>query len=114
MNVVRDSGSMTPVQLYKMILAQNVGKMTDRKGEVVGCDHWVLYEDVNEDNVPQEILVLMDSAGERWATNSPTFIKDFVKAVDFFAAYNIPVTKVSVISGKSKNNREFITCEFAE
>ena len=56
----------------------------------------------------------MTKEGEVFATNSPTFIKDFRKLVDLFNSSNERVEKIEIISGLSKAGRTFITCKYAK
>lgn len=110
--VIKDSGSISPEELYFMTKSPNVQKMTTQKGKQIAVSKWAVYEEVDDNNIPMQILSVLTPDGEMFATNSPTFIKDFCEMVEFFNGYGMEVHTVEVISGRSKNDREFITCTY--
>lgn len=114
MKIVNSSSNLTPVQLYKLTVANNVQKMKDVVGQRIEIAAFAQYEDTDNDGKEQEILAVMTPEGEVFASNSPTFIREFNRMVEFFAGYNMAVDAIKVTSGTSKNGRDFIACEYAE
>ena len=110
--IIKDSGNLSPEELYFLTKSPAVQKMTSKKGAQIGVSKWCVYEETDANNVPMEIMAILTPDGEMFATNSPTFIRDFGEMVDFFHGYGKDVHTVEVISGTSKNGREFITCTF--
>lgn len=113
MKIIAKSGDLTSKELYDLTLAPSVQKMKDVVGQVIEVKAWVVYEDVNSKDETQEILSIVSPDGEIFATNSPTFKKDFSTMISFFNSFGEEVKGINVISGTSKAGREFITCTHA-
>lgn len=115
MKIVRTSREdMGSREMYYYTSNPRTQKMSDRKGETISFDNFVLYDSSNNDE--KEKLVLSVKSGEEYiATNSATFIREFMNLVDLFQ--NDPNDKFDrfiVESGISgKNAREYITCLLA-
>ena len=93
-----------------------VKKISDVTGQVIEIAAWLKYADLDhtsgeEEPKEQVILSLLSTDGESFATNSPTFIGDFDKMISLFEG---DLQKVEVISGTSKNGRQFVTCKYAD
>lgn len=114
MQIIRTSGELNAVQIYNLVKNPDTKKMRDAKGERIELSYWAHYMDANKaDGEAMEILAIATPEGETFATNSPTFINDFNEMVDLFAEFNQTVGAVEIISGVSKNGRDFITCKYA-
>lgn len=110
MNIIKSTENLTPVDLYKLTMNPNAGKMKNAVGQRLEVASYALYEDVDKKTGElQQILAIQTPEGEVFATNSPTFIEEFVKMVDFFASFNMVVDAIKVVSGVSKGGREFIS-----
>lgn len=107
MTITMTSRELTKKESYKMTLAPTIKKMRDIVGAQIDVSAFILYEDVNSDGKEQEILSVMDADGTVYATNSPTFKKDFAKIYEIMDGEDF---SIEVISGTSKAGREFITC----
>lgn len=115
MKIVKATANLTPVDIYKLCMNPNAAKMKDVAGQRLEVDRFALYEDVDKKTGEvQNILAIKTREGEVFATNSRTFIEEFVKMVDFFEGYNMEVGAIGIVKGNSKNGREFITCTYAE
>ena len=115
MNIIRKTEKLTPSDLYSMTKGNDVRKMADAKGETLNVAKFVLYEDMNMDGEAMEVLAVETVEGVRYATNSRTFIRNFKDIVAIYddAQEAIP-QKFLVGSGKSKSNREYLTCDIAQ
>lgn len=112
MNIIRKTETLTPNDLYSMTKGNNVRKMADAKGETLDVAKFVLYEDVNTDGEVMEVLAFETEDGTRYATNSRTFIRNFKDIVSIYDNANVALpTKFLVGSGRSKSNREYLTCD---
>lgn len=110
MNIIKSSENLTPIDLYKLTLNPNAGKMKNAAGQRLEVASYALFEDVDKKSGElQQILAIQTPEGEVFATNSPTFIEEFVKMVDFFAEFGMIVDSIKVVSGVSKSGREFIS-----
>lgn len=114
MNIIRKTETLTPNDLYSMTKGNNVRKMADAKGETLEVAKFVLYEDTNTDGEVMEVLAFETTDGTRYATNSRTFIRNFKDIATIYddAQAALP-TKFVVGSGRSKSNREYLTCDLA-
>lgn len=106
--------NLNTADLYKMTMSPAVKKMKDFVGAVVHVNAWIMYEDTDRSGKSHVVLSIMDNEGICRATNSPTFINDFEKMWELFDSVGNAVSAITVMSGKSKQNRDFITCVFYE
>lgn len=114
MQIIRQSGNLNAVQIYNLVKNPETRKMRDVKGQRIELSYWAHYMDANKaDGEAMEILSIATPEGETFATNSPTFINDFIEMVDLFASFEQSVGAVEVIGGVSKAGRDFITCKYA-
>lgn len=110
MNIIKSSPDLTPIDLYKLTMNPNASKMKNAAGQRLEVHSFAVYEDVDKKTGElQQILAIQTPEGEVYATNSPTFIEEFTKMVDFFAGFNMAVDAVKVVNGVSKAGRDFIT-----
>lgn len=115
MQIINQSGNLSTKDVYHLTMNPATQKMKDIKGQRLEVDCWCIYEDVQKSTgAVQEILAIKTPEGEIFATNSPTFIDDFMRMWDLFTQSGETVHAVNVISGTSKAGREFITCSFAD
>jgi hypothetical protein len=114
MNINRASRDFNAKELYLMTMSAGIGKMTNNIGKRVDIADWLLYEDVNHAGNTQQLLAVKKTDGDVVVTNSPSFIKEFIKLQDVFAEVGETVSAVTVVSGRSKAGREFITCVYAD
>ena len=115
MAIINSSANLKTVDIYRLTKAPNTQKMSDVKGQRIELDKWALYEDHDKKSGEvKEILAIATPEGETFATNSATFINDFIDMVDMFASAGENVPAIVVTSGTSKAGREFITCVYSE
>lgn len=113
MTIVRNyPETLSAAERYHLSMSPAVQKMKEAVGNTINISAWALYKDVNKDNKEQTILSILSENGEVFATNSPTFINDFIKMWELFSDSGETVNEIAVISGKSKNDREYITCVY--
>lgn len=113
MKVIKTSKELSAQERYFLTMAPSVQKMKDAISQEIEIAAWCVYEDVNSKNEEQTILSIATPENDVFATNSPTFIEDFQKMQDMFADCGEKVNAIKVINGKSKSDREFITCVYA-
>ena len=101
--------------LYDLTKSPAIKKLTSIKGEVRSIDCAVIYEDVKFDGEVQKILSFRcKDAEDIYATNSPTFIRDFEDARDMLAEFNEEIHTIRVESGTSRAGRTFISCVYID
>lgn len=114
MTIIKTSRDLKPHEAYEVTLAPDVKKMSNSLGQTIEIDYWALYQDVNNTTgAVQEILAIKTLDGDTLATNSPTFIADFGRMVEMFDQYETKINAISIVGGKSKAGRDYITCRFA-
>lgn len=97
------------VLTYKLTRSPKMQKMSDiPDGAELIVSEYALYEDVNSDGEKQDILSILTSNGDIYGTNSATFQREFEVITDIFEGSSIPA--ITVVHGKTKNGRDFITC----
>lgn len=113
MQITKTSKELSAQERYFLTMAPNVQKMKDAVSQEIEIAAWCVYEDTNSKGEEQTILSIATPENEVFATNSVTFTNDFLKMYELFEDAKERVTAIKVVSGKSKNDREFITCVFA-
>lgn len=101
------SRELNKKETYKMTMAPAIQKLSLAKGSTIAVDAACLYEDEKNDGTSVEILSILDKDGTCYATNSPTFKKDFKNIMSIMDGEDF---EIEVISGIAKSGREFITC----
>lgn len=115
MAILNASANLSTVDIYRLTKAPNTRKMKDAKGERIALAKWAVYEDVNKKTGEvQNILAIATPEGDTYATNSPTFVGDFLSMMELFNSAGETVPAIMVESGMSKAGREFITCVYSE
>ena len=114
MKIVKSSKDLSTSETYKMTMDAGIQKMREAVGSRLDIAAYCKYEDENKDGDTQTILSVMTDDGEVFATNSPTFIREFDRMVDLFKASGEDLRAIKVITGTSKAGREFITLTLAD
>lgn len=102
---------LTKKHIYALTMSPKIGRMKDAKGSKVDVAAWCIYEDADKDGETRQVLSIATPEDEVLATNSTTFMADFLSMVDLFGPGG--VDRIEIISGMSKNGREYITCAYA-
>lgn len=114
MEIIKKTEGLTPADLYAMTKGNDVRKMSDAKGEDLDITKFVLYSDTDIHGEIMTVLAVETANGGRYATNSRTFVRNFSDILAIYEASNEnPPTRYHVGSGRSKNGREYLTCDIA-
>ena len=115
MNIIAKSASVTSAHdVYVLTQAPDREKLTTAKGATLTLESWVMYTDVNAKGEEQQLLALTTDDGKAYCTNSATFCKDFGNAVEMYKQFGEEFIKIQVVTGTSKNGREYIACKVVE
>ena len=115
MEIIKKSEGLTSADLYSLTKGSDVRKMADAKGEILEISKFVLYQDTDVNGEPMQVLSVETAHGVRYATNSKTFVRNFKDILDIFEISGEPLpTKFKVGSGRSKSNREYLTCDISK
>lgn len=114
MEILKKTAGITTADLYSLTKGNDVRKMSDAKGEILEIVKFVLYADVDVNGQPMKVLSVETATGAKYATNSKTFVRNFSDIVEIYEAGGEALpTKYMIGSGKSKNGREYLTCDLA-
>lgn len=115
MQIINSSPNLSVKEIYALTMNPKTEKMKDHKGERIELSAWAIYQDVNRKSGElHEILAIKTPEGETFATNSPTFMNDFLAMIDLFSSMGESVPAIVVDCGQSKAGREFITCVYSD
>lgn len=115
MEIIRKSEGLTAADLYALTKGNTVRKMQDAKGETLNISKFVLYNDADQAGNPMTILSVETKDGVRYATNSRTFVRNFMDIQVIFDQDPEAVrpTEYTVGSRKSNGGREYLVCDLA-
>ena len=115
MQIINSSANLTVKDIYHLTMNPSTAKMKDCKGQRIEFEAWALYQDANRKTGElMDILAIRTPEGETFATNSPTFINDFLSMWELFDSMGETVHAITVTNGTSKAGREFITCTYSD
>ena len=115
MNILKNSGNLTAKDMYALTKGNDVRKMADAKGETLEVTKFIVYEDVDQAGEIMSVMAIETTAGARYATNSRTFIRNFTDILSMYEATGEAIpTRYRIGSGRSKSNREYLTCDIAD
>lgn len=104
----QSKGEFSKRDVYHMTRDGRIKSLKDvADGSIIDVDKYMIYEDINSDGAPVQILSIMDKDGNVFACTSPTFKQSFLYIVDLMDGDDFSVVKTS---GKSKSDRSFIDC----
>lgn len=110
MEIIRTSGNLSKAERYNMCTSPAIRRMREVIGQELEFKAWIEFTELKESTgVINTIISIMTTEGEVFATNSKTFISEFEKIVECFEN---EFTAIKVLSGRSRNGREFITCTY--
>ena len=114
MEIIKCTENLTPAQIYNMTKANDIRKMSDAEGEVLDVLNFVVYKDTDKDGQIMTVLAVETVEGVRYATNSGTFIRNFMDIRSLHESMEAePPTRYKVGSGLSKNGRKYLCCDIA-
>lgn len=115
MEIIKKTEGLTSADLYALTKGNDVRKMADAKGEIIDIAKYVIYKDEDANGNPMTVLSVETVDGAKYATNSKTFVRNFSDILAIFGAgEEEPPTRFIVGSGRSKSNREYLTCDIAK
>lgn len=110
MEFLATNKELTKEEKYFLTKAQDVQKMTEAVGQTLDLTAWAIYKDHNSDGEEVELFSMLTEDGDKFATNSSTFISAFREILDIFEPEE--VKRIKVMDGTSKNNRTYVTCAY--
>lgn len=123
MNIITidNTAKENKVLTYKLTRSPETQKMSSLNDQRIDIIHYCIYEDEKPDRNGEmkksTILTLMTRQGEIFGTNSATMREEFMNLVEIFGEdleREDGYIPVRVFKAMSKNNREFVTCTYAD
>lgn len=115
MEILKKTAGLTSADLYALTKGNDVRKMADAKGEILEVTKFVLYVDEDVNGNPMTVLAVETKTGAKYATNSKTFVRNFSDILSIYEAGGEEMPSRFIVgSGKSKSNREYLTCDIAK
>lgn len=112
--IEKSSEELTVKQIYDLTKSPEIQRVSDNEGALVQVDAWMLYTDTDKDGNTREILSILDNEVGAVATNSVTFIRDFMEITDMCEDCGVKVQHIKISSGTSKAGRKFYTCVYVD
>lgn len=112
--ITKSSNELTMKQMYDLTKSPEIQKLSDNDGALIQVDAWALYKDTDKDGNTREILSILDSEVGAIATNSVTFIRDFMEITEMCLDCDVEVHHIKISSGMSKAGRKFYTCVYVD
>lgn len=112
MNIIKQNRELTAAEIYKMTKGASIQKVSENAAETFEVDAYLVYEDEKEDSIT-EILSILTKDGEVYATNSPTFQREFNDLISIFEMTKEALPPIKIVEGLSKSGRTFYRCDIA-
>lgn len=114
MNILEKSGNLTMADMYKLTKSPEIGKLSTIKGEELEIEQFIVYEDTNiSTGEITRVAGFESTQGELFATNSKTFVNDFLDIIAMCREAGAPLPSiVKVFPRKGKSGREYIQCVY--
>lgn len=111
MNIIAKSANVVSAfDLYNLVQSPERNKLTNIKGQTIEFDKWVLYTEPDKDGKEMPLLALSTVDGTAYCTNSATFCRSFESAVATFSQFGEEFHSIQIVTGTSKNGRDYIDC----
>lgn len=113
MNILYKLNVETPKDMYDLTKSPVIKKLSSIKGECRSIACAIIYEDINQDGETQKIFSFRCmNTGEIFATNSPTFIRDFEEIRDMLVEFNEEVHSILIEARTSRAGRTYLSCVY--
>lgn len=111
MNIIAKSANVVSAfDLYNLVQSPERKKLTNIKGQTIELEKWVLYTEPDKDGKEMTLLAMSTVDGTAYCTNSATFCRSFESAVATFGQFGEEFHSVQIVTGTSKNGRDYIDC----
>lgn len=112
--IKKSSDELTMKQMYDLTKSPEIQRVSDNEGALVKVDAWALYNDTDNIGNTREILSILDNEVGALATNSETFIRNFMEISEMCHDCDVEVQHIKISSGISKAGRTFYTCVYVD
>lgn len=113
MNIIAKSGNLTMAEMYRLTKSPDVAKLTTMKNQELEIARFIVHEDVSTAGEPITVAAFETEQGEVFATNSPTFTRDFLDILTMCNEAGEPAPhRIKVHPKMGKSGREYIQCVY--
>jgi hypothetical protein len=113
MNIIAKSGNLTMAEMYRLTKSPDVAKLTTMKNQELDLARFIVHEDVTNTGESITVAAFETEQGEVFATNSPTFTRDFLDILTMCKEAGEPAPhRIKVLPKMGKSGREYIQCVY--
>lgn len=114
MTILKSTPNLTMKDKYDLTRNPECERMAQHKDEILSVDQYMIREEINAATNEPVTIVSIKSDGTCYATNSAVFVREFTSLVEMAEEANDTIHHIKIIGGRSRNNREFITCVYVD
>lgn len=114
MTIKKSTENLTMKELYDLTRNPETKRMSDHKGKTISVDQYMIREEEKGDTGEVVTIVSIKSGEDIFATNSPTFVREFESLVDMAEKSGATIQHIKVTGGKSRAGREYVTCVYVD
>lgn len=113
MNIIAKSGNLSMAEMYRLTKSPDVAKLSTIKNQELEIERFIVHEDVSTTGEKITVAAFESEQGEVFATNSPTFTRDFLDILTMCEEAGEPAPhKIKVLPKTGKSGREYIQCVY--
>ena len=114
MTIIKATANLSMKDKYDLTRNPETERMSNHKDEILSVDQFMIRQEENMQTGEAVTIVSIKSDGTIYATNSGVFVREFTSLVEMAEEANDTIHHIKVIGGKSRNNRDFISCVYID
>lgn len=114
MNIIKSTENLSLKDKYDLTRNPETEKMSNHKDEILSVDQYMIRQEEKADTGELVTIVSIKSGDKIYATNSATFVREFTSLVEMAEEANDTIHHVKVVSGESRNHRQYISCVYID
>lgn len=114
MKIIKATENLTMKDKYDLTRNPETERMSNHKDEILSIDQFMIREEENQKDEEVVTIVSIKSGENIYATNSAVFVREFTALVGMAEEANETIHHIKIVGGKSKNNRDFISCVYVD
>ena len=114
MKIIKSTENLTMKDKYDLTRNPETERMSNHKDEILSIDQFMIREEENQKDGEVVTIVSIKSGENIYATNSAVFVREFSALVGMAEEANETIHHIKIVGGKSKNNRDFISCVYVD
>ena len=114
MKIIKSTNNLSMKDKYDLTRNPETERMSSHKEEVLTVDQYMIREEESPNSGTSVTIVSIKSGDAIYATNSTVFVREFSALVEMAEEANETIHHIKVVGGRSKNNRDFISCVYID